>query len=119
MATKIAISLRFPGPRPMPLLGQFGNTIQFFSDPFRYLRTLHQTYGPIAAFVENNTHWVFALGPEYNRYLLVNPDLFHSNLAFFPAPADSALRRLTAGLLSMNGEQHKQHRRLMMPIFQK
>lgn len=114
-----ATDAHIPGPRPMRIAGRLGNTVRFFRDPFSYLRAIHQAYGPIAAFIENTPHWVFALGPEYNRYLLTNPDIFYSNLAFLSAPPDSALQHLTAGLLSMNGDQHKCHRRLMMPLFQK
>jgi hypothetical protein len=47
----------------------------------------------VAAFVEGRPGWVFAFGPQYNRQLLANPDLFYSR-PFMDAPPGSALERL-------------------------
>lgn len=117
--TAVITPTTIPGPRPMPLLGTHGNTLRFFRDPIGYMRMLHRTFGSVAGIVQNTTHWAFAFGPDYNRYLLTNPDIFYANLAFLPSAPDSSLRRLTSGLLSMNTDQHKRHRSLMLPLFQK
>ena len=107
-----------PGPRAMRLVGWHGNLLRFGADPLGYVRRLHAAYGDLVAFVEGRPGWVFAFGPEYNRQLLSNPDLFYSK-PFMDAPPDSALGRLTSGLLSMNGENHRQRRKLMLPAFHK
>src|SRR5262245_65636185 len=107
-----------PGPRAMPLVGWRGNLLRFGADPLGYVSQLHAAYGDLVAFVEGRSGWVFAFGPEYNRQLLTNPELFYSQ-PFIAAPPDSALGRLTSGLLSMNGEAHRQRRKLMMPAFHK
>jgi cytochrome P450 len=101
----------------MRVLGRRGNEIQFYRDFIGHMRTLYQSYGSIVGIVQHDPRWVFVFGPEYNRLVLTNPDLFHTHLLALPAPPDSALRRVTAGLLSMNGVQHRQQRRLMTPAF--
>ncbi|MCG8348511.1 MAG: cytochrome P450 [Chloroflexales bacterium] len=109
-----------PGPRSVPILGRTGNTIQFFRDPIAYLRHSYQTYGDLVGLIEGDKLGVFAFGPEYNHYILTNPDLFNSpSMLLFPASPDSAARRLDAGLLSMNGAHHRQQRKLIMPAFHK
>jgi cytochrome P450 len=107
-----------PGPPAMPVLGWRGNLIRFGADPVGYIRWLHRTYGDLVAFIKDRPGWMFAFGPEYNHYLLTNPDLFYSK-PFITAPPESALERLTSGLLSMNGDQHRQQRRLILPAFHK
>jgi cytochrome P450 len=62
---------------------------------------------------------VFAFGPDYNQVLLSKPDVFYSNRFTLPGPKNSAQRRLGLGLITVNGEQHKCHRRLVLPAFQK
>jgi cytochrome P450 len=102
----------------MPLVGWHGNLVRFGADPLGYIRWLHAAYGDLVAFIEGRPGWIFAFGPEYNRQLLANPDLFYSR-PFIDAPPNSALSRLTSGLLSMNGETHRQRRKLMLPAFHK
>lgn len=108
-----------PGPPPMPLLGRRGNFLRYFRDPIAAMRTYHATYGSVVAFIQGSPEWVFAFGPEYNHQILSNPDVFHASLLSLPAPPDASLRRLTAGLLSMNGDVHRQQRRLILPAFHK
>ncbi len=104
-----------PGPPPMPFWGSRGNQVQFFLDPIAYLRRLHREHGSIALFVRGRPGIVFAFGPEYNRQILGNPRVFHSTGITMPGPARSRQRQLGFGLLSMNDEQHRQQRRLVMP----
>jgi len=106
-----------PGPRAMPLLGWRGNYLRYFRNPVASMQKLYETYGSVVAFVENEPEWVFAFGPDYNRQLLTNPDLFSVKLLFLPTPEDSAVRRLCAGLLNMDGDRHHWQRQLMTPAF--
>lgn len=106
-----------PGPPAMPLLGRRGNYLRYFRDPIGSMRAYYATYGSVVAFIHGSPEWVFAFGPEYNHQILTNPDVFHASLLSLPAPSDSSLRRLTVGLLSMNGEIHRQQRRLILPAF--
>lgn len=101
----------------MPLLGWHGNYIRYFRNPVVSMQALYETHGPVVAFLKDSPDWVFAFGPDYNRQLLTNPDLFSVKLLFLPTPEDSAVRRLCAGLLNMDGDLHHQQRQLMMPAF--
>ncbi len=90
----------------------------FATDSVGCLRRLHQTFGPLVAFSKGSQRTVFAFGSESNRLLFQNPDVFQS-LGFYPGPKNSAQRRLGNGLFNLNGVRHKQHRRLILPLFQK
>ncbi len=119
MAT-LSYTPALPGPRLTPVLGYQGNLIRFFRDPIAYMRRAYTNYGPICGMSNRETETIFAFGPEYNRQVLTNPDLFHSpSFLLFPTPPDSAARRLDAGLISMNGPYHRQQRKLIMPAFHK
>jgi cytochrome P450 len=107
------------GPPAMPILGRVGNDLLFGADPLAYLRRVYHNYGLVAAGVHNDSRWILAFGPDCNRTILTHPDRFASFLLSMPAPRDAALRRLVSGLLSMNGDQHRRHRQLMMPLFAK
>jgi cytochrome P450 len=109
--------ISIPGPAATPILGRRGNYLRYFRDPIASMQNFYETYGAVVAFVENTTSWVFAFGPNYNRQLLTDPELFNVQLLFLPTPADSAVRRLCTGLLNMNGDLHRQQRQLMMPAF--
>jgi cytochrome P450 len=100
----------------MPLIGWRGNLVRFGGDPLGYAQGLYRAYGELVAFVAGRPGWIFAFGPQYNHYLLANPDLFYSS-PFMQAPPGSALGRLTCGLLSMNGTPHRQRRALVLPAF--
>jgi cytochrome P450 len=67
---------------------------------------------------ENEANMVMALGSEYNRLILTNPDIF-----FVPEimgrRGDDNIFTLTQGLPFINGAQHQEQRRLVMPAFHK
>lgn len=106
-----------PGPCPLPVLGWRGNLIRFFRDPVAYLRAAHRAYGDVAGLVEGSTRRLFVFGPEHNERLLRDTAVFHRCGFTVDGPEDSALHRLGFGLVSMNGELHKEQRRLLMPAF--
>jgi cytochrome P450 len=83
------------------------------------MRRLHEAHGPIAALEDQGQRLVFAFGPEFCQRVLSDARTFHSQFFAIRGPKNSAQRRLTCGLLSMNGEEHKRHRRLVMGPFQK
>lgn len=90
---------------------------EFGRDPLPFLKRMYDRYGNISSVEDQGMKFVFVFGPELNRQVLSNAATFHSY--FFPirGPKKSAQRRLTSGLLSMNGEEHKRHRRLLMDPF--
>ena len=103
----------------IPVVGSPQALRDFLRDPIGCMRAVYRTHGKIAALVRGANDFLFAFGPEFNKELLANPDLFHATGFLFPGPRKSPQRRLTHGLFSMNGEQHRQHRRLLLPLFQK
>lgn len=106
-----------PSVPPASLPIDSGKLADFGRDPLPFLKRLQTTYGNISSIDEQGMKFVFVFGPELNRQVLSNAKTFHSY--FFPirGPKKSAQRRLTSGLLSMNGDEHKRHRRLLMDPF--
>ena len=107
-----------PGPHALPLIGWRVNAFRFLNDPLRYMQHTYATYGEIAGLVRGDTRQIFAIGPHYNRQLLTDAGLFYSIFETI-TPERIKKRRRSIGLLNMNGEQHKQQRRLMQPAFHK
>ncbi len=121
MATISVPQQTIPGPRALPLLGWRANMVKLYLNPFAYLRQLHNTYGDVVALARGDSSIVLAFGPAMNFRLLANPDLFEVGAEpWIKLPKDTALGRLMRNNLTlMNGEKHKQDRRLMQPAFHK
>jgi cytochrome P450 len=118
--TTTTTSTGIPGPRRLPWLGSNANFLRLLLDPVGYVRMCYQRYGPIVGMSKDSTRAVFAFGPEYNHQVLADAERFHSpSFINFPTPSDHAVQHLDAGLITMNGAQHKQHRRMMQPAFHK
>lgn len=96
-----------------------GRLFDFPDDPIACMRRLQAQHGEIAALEEGGQRIYFAFGPEYNRQILTDVNTFHSQFCAIRGSRNSSQRKLTSGLLSMNGEQHKQQRRLVMDAFVK
>ncbi len=96
-----------------------GRLQDFVADPIACMRQLRQEHGDLAALREAQQQLVFIFSPELNHQVLSDSKLFHSRFFALRGPKKSALRRLTCGLLSMNGDEHKQQRRLVAAPFEK
>ena len=86
------------------------------------MRGLHHEHGDLAVLRESQQQQqqlVFIFSPELNHHVLSDPKTFHSKFFALRGPRGSAQRRLTCGLLSMNGEEHKQQRRQVSGPFEK
>jgi len=90
---------------------------EFSRDILGSLRRLHQIHGPIAAIEERGQRVVFLFSPEYNQQVLSDTDTFHARFFTIRGPRRSSQRRLTCGLLAMNGDQHRRNRRLVKEPF--
>ena len=118
-----------PGPMPLPIVGWLGNAVRYFRDPIGYMQYLHTTYGDLAALVAGSQRnlfsgrgskaggTIFAFGPDYNREVLTNTAVFHTQP--FNDPSMPYFRYLSSGLFAFNNEEHKKRRRLLMPLFHK
>jgi len=96
-----------------------GRIADFADDPAICMRGLWRAHGEIAALEEGNHRLYFVFGPTYTRQVLSDSQRFHSQFFAIRGPRKSAQRRVTSGLLTMNGDTHKQHRRIVMEPFQK
>ncbi len=111
---------QIPGPALTPLLGWRGIAIDFTRDSVGYLHRVHDQYGSIARAGEGKMSVTFTFHPDFTRQILSNPNLFYSySLDDIPFPFSDieALRSMTTALSLLNGERHKQQRRLMAPAF--
>lgn len=96
-----------------------GRLLDFPDDPMACMRRLNEKFGDVAAMEEEGQRIYFIFSPEYNHQVLSDGQTFHSRFFALRGPRNSSQRRLTGGLLSMNGEQHKRNRRLVMDAFVK
>lgn len=104
-------------PHPHPITR--GKLTDFAADPLAMLLRLYDAHGPIAAFDDGGARVALAFHPEYVQRVLTDTTTFHAQ--FFPlrGPKRSSQRRLTGGLLSMNRDEHRTHRRMVMQPFQR
>ncbi len=96
-----------------------GSVRDFAADPIAYMTRLQSLHGDLFAVREGDQQVIFALGAQYNRELLSQPNLFHSRFFAMRGSKNSAQRRMTSGLLSMNGQEHSQQRRVVKSAFGK
>jgi cytochrome P450 len=109
---------RFPGPPSVPLLGWRWRGLQLLRDPARFFLSLYERYGEICAWDPNEPRQVFVATGRYIKLLLTNPDTFGvDGFRVMKLPPGSAMAHLARGVLSLNGEEHRHHRRLMAPAF--
>jgi cytochrome P450 len=117
-----------PGPRPTLLLGWRGNALRYARDRVGHLTQLHEAFGEVVALVRGGNGnlfstavdcpgTVFAIGPQYNQEILSNPAVFQNSIR--TSLETTPLARLAAGIFTMNGDKHKQQRRLLIPAFQR
>lgn len=90
---------------------------QFTDDVLGHLLSLHEQFGPIAAIEDGGQRLVFLFDPALNFQVLRDTDTYQGR--FFPirGPKNSSQRRLTSGLLGMNGDQHARNRRIVKEPF--
>ncbi|MCA9024833.1 MAG: cytochrome P450 [Planctomycetaceae bacterium] len=96
-----------------------GRIADFAHDPVVCMRRLWAKHGHLAALEEDSQRIYFIFGPEYNKQVLSDSQRFHSRFFALRGSKRSAQRRVSSGLLSMNGDEHKRHRRIAMGPFAK
>jgi cytochrome P450 len=101
-----------PGPKPLPLLG---NILEFRRDTLGFLRQVERTYGGMSTMYFGKIPLVLLFRPEHVRYVLTeNPRNFTNR------EVAEGLRELIGdGLLTIDGEAHREQRRLVQPAFHK
>lgn len=120
MTAYIPSARSIPGPRRLPLIVGPAYLLRLYRNPIGFLRRLHATYGEVVALTADDPSYVFVFGPELNRQVLAHADRFENTVGPFFArlPRQTTLGRLLVNNLPvMNGEHHRQQRRLMQPAF--
>jgi cytochrome P450 len=103
-----------PGPRPLPYIG---NLLSLRQDPLGFLQQLQRTYGTMATIYFGKNPAVLLFRPEHVRYVLVEHPRDFSNRALLRGNSDGGFA--SEGLLTIDGEKHRQQRRAVQPAFHK
>jgi cytochrome P450 len=93
--------------------------LDFVRDPLVATRRLYEAEG---RFVElslplpgSRRVFVLTVGAAFNRAVLGAPALWRTVSVAPGGPRDSAIRRLSLGLIRMSGERHAHYRRMLLP----
>jgi cytochrome P450 len=102
--------------------------LRFARDPLKAIALSYARHGPFLKLPypraprisKNRTPraFVVAIGPEFNRQVLGNPEVWRPVNVGPPGPRHSAVRRLCRGIIGMEGRQHEHYRRLLAPPLQ-
>lgn len=103
-----------PGPRRLPYLG---NLLSLRLDPLGYLERLQRTYGDMATIYFMKNPAVLLFRPEHVRYVLVEHPRDFLNINSLQRNRDDNFG--SEGLLTINGEKHRQQRHAIQPAFHK
>ncbi len=96
----------------MPVVG---NALQFRRDPLSFVRGVQRAYGDIATIHMGAFPLILCSRPEHVRSILVENARNFTNREF----AANLRRTLGDGLLTTDGDFHRQQRRLVQPAFHK
>lgn len=96
-----------------------GSLLQFSDDPIACMRRLHREHGDLAVLADGDQKLVFVFSPDLNRQVLSDTQTFESRFFAIRGSRKSAQRRVTSGLLSQNGAEHRDGRRMMKDVFAK
>ncbi len=135
-----------PGPSPIRGLGAAANLIVYMRNPVKNAGRIFARYGNIASLVRAPIHvaspgpgWgkgpagtakgagvVLVTGADNNREILTQHDRFHMialpgrlRPVTPPTSREKPIMRMMTGLFQVNGDEHRRHRRLLMPAFHK
>src|SRR6266849_6639206 len=103
-----------PGPRKLPYIG---NLLSLRQDPLGFLQQLQRTYGNMATIYIGKNPAVVLLRPEHVRYVLVEHPRDFSNRGVLQDDNNGGFAN--EGLLTIDGEKHRQQRRAVQPAFHK
>ncbi len=103
-----------PGPRKLPYIG---NLLSLRQDPLGFLQQLQRTYGNMATIYFGKNPAVVLFRPEHVRYVLVEHPRDFSNRGLLQDRNNEGFA--SEGLLTIDGEKHRQQRRAVQPAFHK
>jgi cytochrome P450 len=89
-------------------------TRRFAGEPLEMLLEAYARYGPIFTLRLFHSNVVFMLGPEANHHILVS---HASNFTWRDGHFRDLIGLMGDGLLTIDGDFHRQSRRIMLPVF--
>jgi cytochrome P450 len=123
--TAIATSMQHRAPTPARVTGVAAVRAywRFVRDPLAAAIRTHATYGPFAIIsdplplIKIRRIGALAVGAAFNREVLTNPGTWRTVTVspFGWGPSGTSARRLSRGIISMNGRRHAHYRRLLAP----
>ena len=105
-----------PGPRRLPYIG---NLLSLRQDPLGFLQQMQRTYGNMATIYFGKNPAVLLFRPEHVRYVLVEHPRDFSNRRLVQENSESNDGFANEGLLTIDGEKHRQQRHAVQPAFHK
>ncbi len=103
-----------PGPRHLPYIGHL---LPLRQDPLGFLQQLQRTYGNMATIYIGKNPAVLLFRPEHMRYVLVEHPRHFLNRGVLQENSEGSIT--SEGLLTIDGEKHRQQRRAVQPAFHK
>ncbi|MEN1680695.1 MAG: cytochrome P450 [Planctomycetota bacterium] len=103
------------GQTPLPLANLRLADLQ--ADVLGGLLKLHEQFGPVAGVQDGALRVLFSFDPLYNKQMLSDVQAFNARFFAIRGPKRSSQRRVTCGLLAMNGDQWKRNRRMVKEPF--
>jgi cytochrome P450 len=103
-----------PGPQPLPYIGTL---LSLRRDPLGFFQQLQRTYGNMATVYIGKNPAVLLFRPEHVRYVLVEHPRNFSNRGVLRGDSDGGFA--SEGLLTIDGEKHRQQRHAVQPAFHK
>ncbi|NJC96930.1 MAG: hypothetical protein C3F07_16300 [Anaerolineales bacterium] len=99
--------------------GIYGNMFLLWASPTEFMQSLYDHFGDVVPLGYKPRN-VFVFGPERNREILTNPEVFENHsfedIGYFQHSKEYA-RELALGLGFLNGPAHRERRRLLRPSF--
>lgn len=98
---------------------------RFLLDPLLAATQIRAEHGPFVQLPhpgfpgQAKRTFLVAIGPRFNREVLANPAAWRTVNIGPGGPKNSAVRRLSQGIVGMNGRQHEHYRRLVVPPLQR
>src|SRR5919202_4806404 len=130
-------TLQVPGPPVRGRLGRVRNVLRFAADSVGYTGQLFATYGRVVSLAAGGRTriysplpdcpgTVFAYGPDLVHDVITQHEVFYKyplSMGLYPegepTPRTRALKHFGVGLFGVNSDEHRAHRRLLMPAFHK
>jgi len=106
------------GPKPVPVIGKFTSLYELLDDPLAVVMRLRQQ-GDVVALIDQSPALLCVFGQDRSREILSQPAMFRHDETLFNGPPGSEMEKMRYTIISINGDTHKRHRKLMQPSFHK